>query len=188
VKELRVTPGTVLAASPELPDSSFSHSAILMCEHTEEGAFGLVFNRLAGLSVRELFPEHPLLHACTLPVYEGGPVGMDTAQFVHQRPDLIPGGEELANGVFLGGDFEALSSFLSTDSSSISDDVRLFVGYSGWGPGQLDDELRGGSWLPALLIPEVLFGEGEESSWRAVIRSIEGMDGLSHQPPDSSWN
>lgn len=188
MKDLRVTAGTVLAASPELPDSSFSHSAVLMCEHTEEGAFGLVFNRLAGLSVRQLFPEHPLLHSCTLPVYQGGPVGMDTAQFLHRRPDLISGGEELASGVFLGGDFDALSSLLLAEPASVSRDVRLLLGYSGWGPGQLDDELRGGSWLPAILSPEVLFGEGEESSWRAVIRSIEGLGGLSHQPPDSSWN
>jgi len=188
VKGLRVTAGTVLAASPELPDSSFSHSAVLMCEHTEEGAFGLVFNRLAGLSVRQLFPEHPLLHSCTLPVYQGGPVGMDTAQFLHRRPDLIPGGEELASGVFLGGDFDALSSLLLAEPVSVSKDVRLLIGYSGWGPGQLDDELRGGSWLPAILSPDVLFGEGEESSWRTVIRSIEGLGGLSHQPPDSSWN
>ena len=188
MKGLRVTAGTVLAASPELPDSSFSHSAVLMCEHTEEGAFGLVFNRLAGLSVRQLFPEHPLLHNCTLPVYQGGPVGMDTAQFLHRRPDLIPGGEELASGVFLGGDFDALSSLLLAEPVSVSKDVRLLIGYSGWGPGQLDDELRGGSWLPAILSPDVLFGVGEESSWRAVIRSIEGLGGLSHQPPDSSWN
>ena len=64
----------------------------------------------------------------------------------------------------------------------------MFVGYSGWSDGQLDEELANGSWLPAVLDPEVMFGEQEESTWRAVIRSINGMDGLSHQPPDSSWN
>ena len=84
--------------------------------------------------------------------------------------------------------FEALVNFLHSDLEGAASCIRLFVGYSGWGPGQLDDELRGGSWLPALLDPDVLFGEGEESTWRAVIRSIEGMDGLSHLPPDSSWN
>lgn len=188
MKGLRATPGTVLAASPELPDSSFSHSVLLICEHNDEGAFGLVFNRPAGLTVKQLFPEHPLSHACQLPVYQGGPVGMDTALFLHRRPDEIPGGEELAEGVFLGGEFEALVSLLHSEPEGVGSCIRLFVGYSGWGPGQLDDELRGGSWLPALLDPEVLFGEGEESAWRAVIRSIEGMDGLSHLPPDSSWN
>ena len=61
MSELRAVPGTVLAASPDLPDSSFSHATVLICEHAAEGAFGLVFNRPAGISLRQVFPEHPLL-------------------------------------------------------------------------------------------------------------------------------
>ena len=188
MKELRATPGTILAASPELPDSNFSHAAVVVCEHTEEGAFGLVFNRPAGLAVSQLFPEHPLLHACSLPIFQGGPVGMNSAQFLHRAPEEIRGGLELAAGVYLGGDFESLASLLHEEPERAASQVRVLVGYSGWGPGQLDDELAGGSWLPALLDAEVLFGDGEESAWRAVIRSITGMDDLSRQPPDTSWN
>jgi putative transcriptional regulator len=188
VSELRAAPGTVLAASPDLPDSNFSHSTIFVCEHAAEGAFGLVFNRPAGIAVRQMFPEHPLLFACEHDVYWGGPVGMDNAQFLHRVPEEIHGGEELAEGVYLGGDFEELASLLHEDPERASAVVRVFVGYSGWGDGQLDEELASGSWLPAVLDPEVLFGEGEESAWRAVIRSVSGMDGLSRQPPDSSWN
>lgn len=188
MSELRAAPGTILAASPDLPDSNFSHTALVVCEHSAEGAFGLVFNRPAELAVYQMFPEHPLLHACRQPVFWGGPVGMDSAQFLHRVPDEIPGGAELAAGVHLGGDFEELAGLLHEDPERAASDVRVFVGYAGWGEGQLDVELAGGSWLPALLDPAVLFGGGEESAWRAVIRSISGMDGLSHQPPDSSWN
>ena len=98
MSELRAAPGTVLAASPDLPDSNFSHSAILVCEHLAEGAFGLVFNRPAGIAVRQMFPEHPLLSACAHAVYWGGPVGMDNAQFLHRVPEEIHGGEELGSG------------------------------------------------------------------------------------------
>lgn len=188
MSELRAVPGTVLAASPDLPDSSFSHATVLICEHAAEGAFGLVLNRPAGISLRQVFPEHPLLASSELTVFWGGPVGMDSAQFLHRVPDLIHGGEELAHGVHLGGDFEELASLIHEDPDRASASVRMFVGYSGWSDGQLDEELSSGSWLPAVLDPDVLFGEGEESAWRAVIRSISGMDGLSHQPPDSSWN
>ena len=186
--ELRAARGTVLAASPDLPDSSFSHSAILMCEHSTEGAFGLVFNRPAGLTLRQLFPEHPLLASSEHTVYWGGPVGMDSVQFLHRAPELIQGGEELASGVHLGGDFEQAALLIHDDPLRATSCVRVFVGYSGWGDGQLEGELSNGSWLPAVLDPSILFGEGEESTWRAVIRSINGLDGLSHQPPDSSWN
>ena len=188
MSELRASPGTVLAASPDLPDSNFSHTALVVCEHAAEGAFGLVFNRPAGIAVCQMFPEHPLLRSCQQPVFWGGPVGMDSAQFLHLVPEEIHGGEELAQGVYLGGDFEEFANLLHEDSERAMSAVRVFVGYSGWGESQLDAELAGGSWLPALLDPAVLFGGGEESAWRAVIRSISGMDGLSHQPPDSSWN
>ena len=92
MSKLRAAPGTVLAASPDLPDSNFSHSAILVCEHLAEGAFGLVFNRPAGIAMRQVFPEHPLLNACGHAVHWGGPVGMDSAQFLHRVPDEIHGG------------------------------------------------------------------------------------------------
>jgi len=188
MSELRASPGTVLAASPDLPDSNFSHAALVVCEHAAEGAFGLVFNRPAEISVCQMFPEHPLLRACQQPVFWGGPVGMDSAQFLHRAPEEIHGGEELGQGVYLGGDFEELASLLHEDSDRVASVVRVFVGYSGWEGGQLDVELEGGSWLPALLDPAVLFGEGHEPAWRAVIRSVSGMGGLSHQPPDTSWN
>ena len=113
---------------------------------------------------------------------------MNSAQFLHRAPEEIRGGLELAAGVYLGGDFESLASLLHEEPERAASQVRVLVGYSGWGPGQLDDELAGGSWLPALLDAEVLFGDGEESAWRAVIRSITGMDDLSRQPPDTSWN
>ena len=188
MSELRAAPGTVLAASPDLPDSNFSHATLLICDHVAEGAFGLVFNRPAEITVCQVFPEHPLLHACEQPVYWGGPVGMDSAQFLHRIPEEIHGGEELADGVHLGGDFEQLVNLLHEEPDRVGKVVRVFVGYSGWDADQLDAELASGSWLPALLDPSVLFGEGDESAWRAVIRSITGMDGLSHQTPDSSWN
>jgi len=188
VSELRASIGTVLAASPDLPDSNFSHTALVVCEHAAEGAFGIVFNRPTELSVSQLFVEHTLLSTCSQPVFWGGPVGMDGAQFLHRVPDEIHGGMELAAGVYLGGDLDELASLLHQDPERAARLTRVCLGHSGWGEGQLDSELATGSWLPAMLDPEMVFGAGDESAWRRVIRSISGLDGLSHQPPDSSWN
>ena len=106
--ELSVAPGTLLAAWPDLRDPNFMHSVVLMCQHGESGAYGLVVNRPTELTVADLFPEHALLGELAFPVHLGGPVDHETLQFVHRVPDEIPGGLELGDGVFLGREVEQM--------------------------------------------------------------------------------
>ena len=190
--ELSVAPGTLLAAWPDLRDPNFMHSVVLMCQHGESGAYGLVVNRPTELTVADLFPEHALLGELAFPVHLGGPVDHETLQFVHRVPDEIPGGLELGDGVFLGGEFDALTRVLGANAEPSATDplpVRLLLGYSGWGAGQLEGELAGGSWVPAPLSVEAVFGDDTQAVWRAVVRST-GPEGhrLESQPPDPSWN
>ena len=187
--ELRTAPGSLLAASPDLLDPNFMHALVLMCQHTDEGAYGLVVNRPADVTVDALLPDHPVLGGELFPVFTGGPVGLDTLQFLHRAGETIPGGLPLDDGLWLGGDLDALASVISEDPSGARRHVRLIVGYAGWGAGQLDAELATGSWLPTALSTELVFEEDQQGVWRRAVRSIGGeADGLADLPPDVSWN
>jgi putative transcriptional regulator len=187
--ELRTEPGSVIAAAPDMLDPNFMHTVVLMIQHTAEGAYGLVINRPASVTVDKLMPDHPLLGREKFPIFAGGPVGLDTLQFVHRAGDEVPGGVDLGDGLFLGGQLEALSAFLVHSGERASSSVRMIVGYSGWGRGQLDHELSTGSWLPAALNPEWIFDADPQSTWRLVLRSLgREAAGLEDLPPDVSWN
>jgi len=188
--ELRVQPGTLLAAWPDLRDPNFMHSVVVICQHSPESAYGLITNRLSGHGIQDLFPEHPMLGALDFPVHLGGPVDHDTLQFLHRVPDQVPGGVSLDGRLWLGGELEALGRYLSeVDRDEAQRHVRLFLGYSGWAAGQLESELSTGSWIPAAPSFDAVFGDPGEETWRSVVRSIgdEGSE-LENEPPDISWN
>ena len=184
-----VSPGTLLLSMPQLRDPNFMHTVVLICEHGQKGAYGLVVNKQTELTLDQLVPEHPLLGEAELTVYEGGPVGQDTLQILHRAPEHVTSGVEIASGLFLGGDLDSLAKFVDQEPEA-RDHVRLFLGYSGWGAGQLDGELAIGSWVPAPLELGLLFDcQDQQATWREAMRgSGRDGEGLSHQPPDPTWN
>lgn len=186
---MKITPGTYLLSVPQMLDPNFMHTVVLMIEHSESGAYGLVVNRELEVTVSDLFPDHPQLSSSDFPVQSGGPVGRDTLQFLHRMPGRIPGGLEITGGLYLGGDVAAMADAVVGDERA-RHDLRLFVGYSGWGEGQLEGELGIGSWVPSPANPELVFGaEAREAAWRRALRGLgQDGEGLSHLPPDVSWN
>ena len=188
-KELRVEAGTLLAAWPDLMDPNFMHSVVLICQHSGEGAYGLVTNRLTKFAVRDVIPDHPVLGASPFPVHLGGPVDHATMQFLHVVPDEIPGGISLDGRLWLGGGLDSLARYVTEQEEKAVGTVRVFLGYSGWGAGQLEMELDVGSWIPAPPTMEGIFGPEGEPTWRRVVRSIGDAGSALHtQPPDVSWN
>lgn len=189
MKRLVTEPGTLIAAAPDMLDPNFMHTVVLMCRHAEDGAYGLVINRPAAVTLDVLAPAHPILKDQRFPVFAGGPVGLDTLQFLHRAEKRIPGGVEIGDGLFLGGDIDALAQYLAKEKSRARKKVRLLVGYSGWGAGQLETELATGSWLPVALKRDWVFESKHGNLWRDVVRSLGGeASGLVDLPPDPSWN
>lgn len=188
-KDLRVEAGTLLAAWPDLMDPNFMHSVVLICQHSTEGAYGLVTNQATTYTLRDLLPEHPVLGRSEFRVHVGGPVERETLQFLHVVPDAIPGGVSLDGRLWIGGEFDALAGYVTEDVERAASNVRIFLGYSGWGAGQLEAELDLGSWIPAPPSMEAIFGPAGEPTWRRVVRSIgDAGNVLETQPPDVSWN
>jgi len=179
--------GTMLASAPDMMDPNFMHTVVLICQHSEDGAFGLVVNRQSDLIAEDLLPADSSLAATGLPVYSGGPVGMDAVQFLHRIPDEVPGGIEIFGGLHLGGEVADLG--LAVRNRPLEEDLRLFLGYSGWEGGQLEAELASGSWLPAPPRMEAVFASDQRTAWRGVVRSLgDATRGLEDLPPDVSWN
>ena len=187
--DLRLAPGTLLLAAPSLLDPNFMHTVVLLVQHDDEGAFGFVVNRVTDATLGDLVPEHPELGESPVKVHGGGPVGLDTLQVLHRTPRRLEGGAPLGAGLFLGVGIDELAAFLAEEREPLRH-VRLFVGYSGWGAGQLDDELASGSWIPRTLDPNLVFAEGpSEAVWRRALRGLgESGAGLASQPPDPTWN
>ena len=135
--------GILLISDPFLKDPNFMRTVVFLCEHREQGSFGFVLNRRYENTIDEIIPE---LEGFKLPVYYGGPVQTDTLHFLHQYPDQIPGSVEVIKGVYWGGDFDMVVQMIKKAEID-QNKIRFFIGYSGWGGGQLSDELTEKSWL-----------------------------------------
>ena len=167
-----IQPGTgvLLIADPFLKDPNFLRTVVFLCEHKEEGSFGFVLNRQYSNTLDELIPE---LEGHKLSVFYGGPVQQDTIHFLHQYPDIIPGGMEVTKGVFWGGDFDKLVELLKTNSIDTGK-IRFFIGYSGWSEGQLDGELKEKSWLTVKATRKLIFHQKHEEIWKDALKQLGG--------------
>ncbi|CAH1000315.1 hypothetical protein LEM8419_01468 [Neolewinella maritima] len=157
--------GIVLLAEPFMLDSNFRRATVLLVEHTQEGSLGFILNRRVNMRVDQLVDNFPDFNA---PIYYGGPVATDTVHYLHRKGDLIEGSEEISKGVYWGGNYEKLRALIAQGLLTPRD-VRFFVGYSGWSPQQLLEELQLGSWVPAPMYPNYLFKTRPERLWSQVM-------------------
>ncbi len=135
--------GDLLISEPLLPDNNFSRSVVYLCEHNEDGAFGFVLNRPAKLMLSQIMED---FEKSENDLFIGGPVQQDTLHYIHRVPELLMESKEIKNGIFWGGNFEQLK-FQLENNIIRSQDIKFFVGYSGWAAGQLIDELKINSWI-----------------------------------------
>lgn len=176
--------GKLLIAEPFLEDTNFKRSVVFMCEHNEHGTFGLVLNQPTNLKLNDVLRE-PVVN--NLPLYLGGPVEQNTLHFLHQLSfieDSIPVG----GNCFWSGDFEQIVSLLNVGKIT-EQDIRFFIGYSGWSTGQLEDEINEKAWIIADSTPSFLFDTPADQLWRSVLRQMGGEYRVkSHYPIDPSLN
>src|ERR1043165_4569514 len=113
-----IAAGKILIADPFLRDPNFMRTVIFICEHQQEGSFGFVLNKQYDQVIGELITD---LEESKFPVYFGGPVQLDTIHFLHKVPALIPGGYEVVDGIFWGGDFEEVVQLIKADKLTPDD-------------------------------------------------------------------
>jgi putative transcriptional regulator len=178
--------GTLLVANPFLPDNNFRRTVVLITEHNDDGTVGFVINKPVELRISEVVNDFPDVD-CSLAY--GGPVQLDTLHFLHCRPDLFdPCTPVTSDGVCWGGDFATLRVGLDT-ATLLPDEVRFFVGYAGWAPAQLADEIANESWIVAPASRAVVFQQSPEQLWRSVLRQMGGhFAHIANFPEDPRMN
>ena len=181
----RVKTGTILLAEPFMLDPNFKRSAVLLVDHGEDGSVGFVLNRESDTRINDLVREFPDFDA---PVYIGGPVGRDSVHYLHRKGDLLEGSDEVAKGVFWGGDYERLK-FLVRHQMIEPRDIRFFVGYSGWSENQLDEELELGSWVTARMDANYLFKTDADKVWsRAMDNKGNAFSVIADMDEEAKYN
>jgi putative transcriptional regulator len=161
--------GHLLISEPFMMDPNFKRSVIILTEYSEGGAVGFVLNHQSEYLLGDILPDTSYSE---MPVYIGGPVGKNTLHFIHNRPDIIPNGIEIWDGIFWGGDFEVVKDLVSQYQLKESE-IKFFTGYSGWTIGQLDAELRENVWIVSDKFSlDTLFTHDENTLWRDVVISL----------------
>ncbi|MBK7945600.1 MAG: YqgE/AlgH family protein [Flavobacteriales bacterium] len=177
--------GRLLVSEPFLPDPYFRRTVVLLCDHNAEGSFGFVLNRRMDLTINELMEDFPPVNAR---VGIGGPVQSGELYFLHTLGVRVPGSVEVVDGVSMGGDYEQLRAILASDPK-LTKQVRFFVGYSGWGPDQLQKELNDRSWLVARASKHRVMDQRTEAIWRDTLRGMgKAFAPLANFPEDPGLN
>jgi putative transcriptional regulator len=166
ISRLAPAAGKLLISEPFMEDPNFSRSVVLLTEHGDHGALGFVINHPSLLLVKDLIND---FEGPDFPVYYGGPVAMDTLHFIHRSPDKISDGVEIAKGIYWGGNFESLKALIVQGELSPTE-VKFFVGYSGWGIEQLEQEMEDNTWIVSdQYDADIVFSASEEQLWKEVI-------------------
>ena len=178
--QIHLKAGVLLISPPMQWDPNFRRTVIFLCEHSENGSFGLILNRSLSLVMEQVFED---LEGFAEEIGWGGPVQPETLHFLHRLPDQVPNGDEVLPGIYWGGDFEALKEGIRNKSIN-PDDVRFFLGYAGWSSGQLSGEVESGGWIITPSNEDVVFDTAEAALWRQSLRNMGGTYAVLANFPD----
>lgn len=183
--ELSLAPGLLLSM-PQMLDPNFTRAVVLMVEHNEDGSFGLILNQQSDMSVGSLLQVLELEWKGDeeAMVWTGGPVMPTSGWVLHEPCEVVgPGAPDLQTGLEEGGTVDIAPGLsLSTSPAKLQaiaaeppGRVRFLLGYAGWGPGQLAEEMTRGSWLHADVDSELIFETPADDMWETALRSL-GVD------------
>lgn len=163
--------GSLIVAEPFLREQYFDHAVIYLIDYEPAGqAMGVVLNQPTAYELSDLLPG--VKNRQRIPVYCGGPMSCDRLYYIHTLGDLIPGARHISEGYYIGGDVDAMINVINSNYYDPSG-MRFFIGYSGWGSRQLDDELLNNVWAPTD-IPRGfdLLGSDSDSCWHEIVRRM----------------
>jgi putative transcriptional regulator len=177
--------GQVLLSEPFLNDPYFKRTVILLCEHNREGSFGFVLNNFIEVELDQIIEDMPKFDG---KISIGGPVRNSNLYYIHTLGEEIEESVEILPGVFMGGDFEKLRKLLYAGKIA-PEQVRFFVGYSGWSPEQLQTEIKSQSWFVTDIDKDLVMDTEVDDLWRHIMKKF-GRKGemIANMPEDPSLN
>jgi putative transcriptional regulator len=168
--------GKLIVSSPSLIDPNFRKTVVLIAHHDEEGALGLVLSRPSDVAAAEAVPVLDGLPGAKDPVFVGGPVQPDAFMVLAEFEDVDDAAAPIIDGLgFMPADAEPADLAIKR--------LRLFAGYSGWGSGQLEDELAEDSWIVVDAAADDAFADDPDVLWRTVVQRKGGSFSLMENMP-----
>ncbi len=161
--------GSLLIAEPFMKDGFFKRAVVLLAIHNDnEGSLGFIVNKpiknVYLADVVKIFEN-----AKDWPVFFGGPVQTSSLFYIHTLGDIIEDSKKVADGIYFGGNFDTIEKLVKNDEAS-PNEIKFFLGYSGWGKNQLDDEILNNSWLSIPSSQNLVFGNSVENKcWQKAV-------------------
>jgi putative transcriptional regulator len=182
----QIEKGTLLIASPDIDTGIYFRSVILICDHTSQGSFGLILNKIVEINIPEEVSGVKKLSNPNLSFRAGGPLQPQQMMLLHSSSQLAEHSLCICEGVYLGGDVRFLQENLSSTNGPF---ILLIFGHCGWGTGALEREFLNGEWFIHPSNARLIFETSPEKMWQIVLREMGGKYAtLSMIPEDLSLN
>jgi len=173
--------GKILISEPFLSDIFFNKSIVYLTDHNSEGSIGFILNRQLDLKISDALEgfekSETLLNM-------GGPVATDTLHYLHSLGKIIPNSIEINNNIFWGGDIDAIRYAIRTGKAA-PNQIKFFLGYSGWTAGQLEMELDENSWVIVPTRHDLVMNNYGENAWKQALRGLNKKYRIWADFPDS---
>ncbi len=183
--DIKPEKGKILIADPFLKGPYFGRSIVLLTEISEQGAVGFVLNKTS-----HVFPDEVIddLLSFKGELYIGGPVSSDTLHFIHTLGKQVPGAVQITDHLYWGGDFDTIKDLINKKAANYSQ-IKFFAGYSGWSPGQLEEEIKEKSWLVTSIDDLTIMSNDVKNIWRSTISQLGNIyETWSKFPEDPTYN
>ena len=164
---IEVSKGKLLISEPLLQDENFHKAVVFLCHHSPKESLGFILNKQAKQLLNFYLND---VKTIDFPVYIGGPVESETLHFIHSVPE-IAGGEKITEDIYWSGDLEQIVEGIKIGKVS-TDNCKFFIGYSGWGIGQLEAEIETKAWLVAHSNTGLVFNTPEKMLWNEAVTSL----------------
>jgi len=182
--EAKPVTAILLVARAELPDSNFKDSVVLVMNNIAPAPAGIIINRPTRIPVSNLFPDIERLALLEDKLYFGGPVQVDSVSFLFRADTPPEEAVKVVDDVYLSTNGDLLRKLLNREKPM--EGLRILIGYSGWGPGQLEAEIARGDWIVMPAKAEQVFSEKPEEVWPGLVEHGEGQWTLLHPPRRAS--
>ena len=185
MKNIKPKKGRLLISEPNMLDSNFKRSVLLLTEHNDNESIGFILNQPTKIKIHDLFEDFPSFDAN---VHVGGPVEKNTLNYIHSLGDKIENSIPISDNLYWSGNFETLKDLIKNKEVSATE-IRFFVGYSGWSPGQLEHELNEKSWIVCNENVKHLLDNNDKQMWRDFIKKMDKEYAIwSNMPEDPELN
>jgi putative transcriptional regulator len=185
LNKVELQKGRLLISEPFMDDPNFKRSVVLLTEHNKDGAFGFILNKPLDLKLNEVLIDFPEFDA---PVFMGGPVQTDSIFYVHTQGDFIKDSLPIGGDLFWSGNFEQLKDMVQ-NQQIFPNEIKFFIGYSGWDYDQLNNEIQSESWIISENSIKDIDQLNDDELWYSMLRNLGGKYAmLSNFPENPSLN